>query len=119
MRKLSPWTMGSLIAVAAVGAALIVLPMATTGCKTASMLQANAIAATNAYPKTVATIDGLRVIADTSGSNTLATVVDIGAALAIGGLGVWAKLMHGQVANNSAAIAANVANNNLTATPKV
>lgn len=82
------------------------LPLAITGCGSLSGSQPLSQAATNAAPKLVAAIDGLKIVADNSGNTTIGEAADIAAALAIAGLGIWAKITHGQVTANTAAIAA-------------
>ena len=114
MKKLQPGFLALVLAVTIICPLAFVSSVMTTGCTTGKMAQSNAAAATNAYPRTVATIDGLKVVADNSSNTAVVTAVDLFAALAIGGLGVWAKITHGTVVKNSAAIAANLANQNLS-----
>ena len=118
MKKAQPGLLTVFIATAVLCPLALMIPLCETGCGTINSAQPLASAATNAFPKTVATIDGLKVVADNSSNQALVTAVDLFAALAIGGLGVWAKITHGTVANNSAAIAANQANQNNTPPPK-
>ena len=106
MKKAQPGFLALFIASAVLCPLALMVPLSQVGCGTIKSAQPLASAATNAFPRTVATIDGLKVVADNSSNTALVTAVDLIAALAIGGLGVWAKITHGAVVNNSAAIAA-------------
>jgi hypothetical protein len=114
MKKLQPGFLAMFLASCILCPLALMVPLSQLGCGTIKSAQPLASAATNAFPKTVATIDGLKVVADNSTNTGIVTAVDLVAALCIGGLGVWAKLTHGTVAANSAAIAANQANQNLS-----
>ena len=114
MKKAQPGFLALFIASAVLCPLALMVPLCETGCGTIKSAQPLASAATNAFPRTVATIDGLKVVADNSSNQAVVTAVDLFAALAIGGLGVWANITHGTVAANSAAIAANQANQNLS-----
>ena len=117
MRKLQPHFLAVVIVCSLAAPLALMVPMAMIGCGTISSSQPLSVAATNAFPRTVATIDGLKVVADNSTNTALVTAVDLAAAVAIGGLGVWAKITHGKVADNSAAIAAQSQNQNTTTKP--
>ena len=114
MQKAQPGFLALFIASAVLCPLALMVPLSQLGCGTIKSSQPLASAATNAFPRTVATIDGLKVVADNSTNTALVTAVDLVAALCIGGLGVWAKITHGTVAANSAAIAANTANQTLS-----
>jgi hypothetical protein len=80
--------------------------LCTLSCSSLSGSQPLACAATNAFPKVVASIDGLKVVADSTGNSTVEAIAGLIASVAIGGIGMWAKLTHGQVAQNTATLAA-------------
>jgi hypothetical protein len=75
-------------------AGVLLLP----GCSSPRNPQSFKDSATAVYPKTVAALDGLKVTLDNSPSNVFTESAAAVIALALGGLGVWARITHGTVA---------------------
>ena len=86
------------------------LILLTSGCSSTQQKDPLHQDAAAVFPRTVAQLDGLKVIADASPANIYTETAGGLIALALGGLGMWARMTHGRVSQNTADVKTLAAN---------